>query len=111
MSAGRLSDGRGGTATATVTLTVNLPATIGIDLLLSQVGSSRLNHGQINSLTAKLNAAQHSLSKGNPRAAANQLTAFANEVRALKRAHILSADLADLWLFEVDNILAGMGGG
>jgi hypothetical protein len=40
--------------------------------------------------------------------AADQLSGFANEVRALKRAHTLAADLADLWLFEVDNILATM---
>jgi hypothetical protein len=36
------------------------------------------------------------------------MAAFANEVRALKRSHILAADLADLWLFQVDNVLATM---
>jgi hypothetical protein len=36
------------------------------------------------------------------------MAAFSDEVRALKRSHVLAADLADLWLFEVDNILASM---
>ena len=35
------------------------------------------------------------------------MAAFANEVRTLKCSHILAAPLADLWLFEIDNILAG----
>jgi hypothetical protein len=34
------------------------------------------------------------------------MAAFADEVRALKRSHVLAADLAELRLFEVDNILA-----
>jgi hypothetical protein len=89
-------------------VTVNPPAKTGIDLLLAQVKSSNLRHGLQTSLAAKLSAAQHSLARGNSRAAANQLTAFANQARALQRIHILAADLADLWLFEVDNILATM---
>ncbi len=104
-----ISDGHDGTATASVTVTVNLSARVGIDMLLGQVRSSSLSRGNKNSLTAKLNAAQQSLTKGKPRAVANQLTAFANQVRALKRARNLPAPLADLWLFEVNNILAVMG--
>jgi hypothetical protein len=101
-----ISDGHGGTDTATVSVTVNLPARVGIDMLLAQVRGSALNHGLQTGLTAKLTAAQQSLARGNPRAAANQLTAFANEVRALERAHMLAAEQADLWLLEVGNILA-----
>jgi hypothetical protein len=103
-----VSDGYGGTATATVTVTVNLPATVGIDMLLDQIRSSRLSRGHQTSVIAKLNAAQHSLARGNARAAANQLTAFTNEIRAFKRNHTLAPDQADLWLFEVNNILATM---
>jgi hypothetical protein len=36
------------------------------------------------------------------------LAAFATEVRGLKAAHILAADQADLWLFEVGNVLASI---
>ena len=103
-----VSDGHGGTATATVTVTVNLPATVGIGMLLDQVKSSGLSQGQQNSLAAKLNAARQALAQGNEQAAANKLAAFENQVRALKLAHTLTDDLAQLWLFEVDNILATM---
>ena len=87
---------------------VNLPASVGIDMLQGQVQHADLNSGTETSLTAKLQAAQQSLAHGNLRAAANKLAAFANEVRALKRTHILADDLADLWLFEVDNIRAAL---
>jgi hypothetical protein len=36
----------------------------------------------------------------------NQLSALANDVRALKRTHRLAAEPADLWLLEVQQILA-----
>jgi hypothetical protein len=95
-----ISDGHGGFATATV------PATIGIDMLLGQVRDAGLSQGYETSLTARLSAAQEALAGGDEEAAANQLEAFADEVRALKRAHILTDDVADLWLFGTDNILA-----
>jgi VCBS repeat-containing protein len=103
-----ISDGQGGTATATVTVTVRLSAKIGIESLLDEVKSSDLSRGRKKSLVAKLSAAQQSLNKGNARAAVNQLNAFANQVRALKRNHTLAADAADLWLFEVENISAAV---
>lgn len=46
------------------------------------------------------------LARGDARTAANKLAAFDNEVRALERAGILDNDTADLWLFELHNILA-----
>ena len=70
-------------------------------MLLGQVKGSGLRRGRETSLVAKLGAARQSLARGNAKAAGKQLAAFANEVRALKRAHILAADVADLWLFEV----------
>jgi hypothetical protein len=94
------------TRAATVTVTVNLPAKVGINMLLDQISRSSLSRGQQNSLIAKLNAAQQSLGKRNPRAAADQLNAFADEVGALKRTHHLAANTADLWLREVENVLA-----
>jgi hypothetical protein len=104
-----ITDGFGETATATATVTVNLPARVGIDMLLDQVRRSGLSRGQQNSLIAQLNAAQQSLAGRNPRLATKQLNAFADEVRALKRSHHLAANTADLWLLEVENILAAMG--
>jgi hypothetical protein len=106
-----ITDGFGETATATVTVTVNLPAKVGIDMLLDQIRRSGLNRGQQNSLIAQLNAAQQSLAGRNPRLATKQLNTFADEVRALKRSHHLAASTADLWLQEVENILAAMGQG
>ena len=75
-------------------------------MLLGQVNGSGLSRGRKSCLDAKLLAAENSLSRNKPRVAANQLSAFANEVRAMKRARILSANLADLWLFEVESIMA-----
>lgn len=103
-----ISDGQGGFATATVTVTVNLPAKVGLEMLLNQVNSSDLGRGKKNGLVAKLKAAQQSLTKGNSRAAVNQLTAFSNQVRAFKRNHTLTADVASLWLSEVENLSAAL---
>jgi len=104
-----IGDGHDGTATATVTVTIKLSARIGIDMLRSQVQHAGLRRGVQLSLDCKLRAAQQALAKGNSRAEANLLNAFANEVRALKRARLLPASLADLWLLENANILAEIG--
>jgi hypothetical protein len=103
-----ISDGHDNTATATVTVTINLPASVGIDMLLSQVNASSLKHGRKTALSAKLHSAQHSLAKHKLRAAKGQMTAFKNQVRAFKRNHILPTATADLWLFEAQNILAAI---
>jgi hypothetical protein len=50
--------------------------------------------------------ARRALATGHPHASAIVMKAFAVEVRALRHAGILADDLADLWLFEDDNILA-----
>lgn len=99
-----ISDGHGNTAMATVTMTVNLPASVGIDMLLAQVHDSSLKHGRKTALSAKLHAAQHSLAKHRLRAAKGQMTAFKNQVRAFRRNHILPAATADLWLIEATNV-------
>jgi hypothetical protein len=101
-----ISDGHGGTAIATVTVTVRLPANIGINMLRSQVQHAGILRGLQISLDSTLRAAQQVLARGNSRAAANVLGAFANEVRALKRVRLLPASLADLWLLEDANILS-----
>ncbi|HTH48331.1 MAG TPA: hypothetical protein VMB21_12535, partial [Candidatus Limnocylindria bacterium] len=63
------------------------------------------------SLLAKLDGAQRKLANGHPGKAAHKLVAFAHEVRAFKHAHILGADAANLWLFEVENIRSEIRGG
>ena len=75
-------------------------------MLRSQVQHSEIKRGLKISLDCKLKAAQRLLSRGHLRAAANLLGAFANQVRALQRVRLLPGSLADLWKFEVKNILA-----
>jgi hypothetical protein len=104
-----ISDGQGGTATATVKVTINMSATVGMAILQGQIRSSGLSSGQQNSLNAELDAARRSLAQGNSKAASGQLGALAADIRALKRSHALADAIADLWLSEIDNILAGMG--
>ena len=53
-----------------------------VDSLISDVEALGLANGIENSLISKLNAAKKSLERGKDRAAANQLTAFINEVEA-----------------------------
>ncbi|MDQ3396509.1 MAG: ExeM/NucH family extracellular endonuclease, partial [Deinococcota bacterium] len=57
---------------------------------LCQAGA--LNHGQCTSLSSKLDNARRSLDRGNNRAAANGLNAFANEVQAFLRAGRLTPE-------------------
>jgi fibronectin type 3 domain-containing protein len=79
-----ISDGHGGTATATVTVTLNLPASVGFDLLATQIQNLNLkNAGQVNSLMAKLAAAQKSIAKGNTTPAINQLDALIKAIQTL----------------------------
>ena len=54
------------------------------------VNAEVLNKGQGNSLNAKVLAAITALKKGNVTAAANQLTAFSNQVKAYQRAGVLN---------------------
>jgi len=63
-----------------------------IDKVLGLVSAGILNHGEGNSLLAKLEAAQASISRGNTTAALNQLGAFTNEVKALINSGRISLD-------------------
>lgn len=74
--------------------------------LLSKVNGLGLNGGLKNSLSVKLQAAQQSLSKGNRGAAINQLSAFINQVRALKQSGQLNASTADPLIAEAQAIIA-----
>ena len=100
-----VSDGRGGMATGTVTVQVQVPPSQGITLVSTQVANLNLNNGQINSLSSKLDAAQQSLSSGNNNAAANQLGAFINQVRALKNSGQLDPGIADFLIAEIQTAI------
>ncbi len=69
-----------------------------IDLLLADLDALQaqgvLNRGQANALRSKLENAQDSLARGNTQAAANQLGAFRNQVRAFASSGILSEQQA-----------------
>ncbi|MBI2089680.1 MAG: tandem-95 repeat protein [Deltaproteobacteria bacterium] len=68
---------------------------LSIDALIARVSTLGLNPGVTNSLTSKLEAAKHSLARGQIKAAANQLGAFINELEALKRSGRLDPATAD----------------
>jgi hypothetical protein len=88
-------DGAAGSATRTVT--VLTPAAALAKLTAFVAGQSGLDKGQMNSLLAKLHAADDSRQRGDTGAACNQLNAFVNEVDAdQKSGRISSADAATM---------------
>lgn len=62
-----------------------------IALVAQLEAAGRLNRGNANSLTAKLDAAKRQLERGNTTPAVNQLEAFLNELEAMVRSGRLSA--------------------
>jgi hypothetical protein len=101
------SNGFAPDAVQTFTLTVIETPAIDIGVVISQVANlSGLNDGQKNSLESKLQAALQSLAQGNTNAAINQLNAFLNEVQALKGSNRLDAETADLFLGEIQTVIA-----
>lgn len=99
-----VSDGHGGTDSATVTVTVNLSARVGIGMLADQVRGAHLSQKLEHKLLAKLEGAEHSLDKGSTKGAVHKLAAFGKQVSKLKAAGSLPASVADLWLFELQNL-------
>lgn len=88
----RVLDGTATTATsATVIVQTALQGISGILALLDQmVADGRLRANDVNSLRAKLDAAQKSIEKGNANGADNQLGAFENQVAAIVQSGRLS---------------------
>lgn len=83
-------EGVAGTATATVKVLTTQQALA--SMIAYVQGLSSLNHGQQNSLIAKLNAASDAAGRGDNKAAGNQLNAFLNELEAdLKTGKISAA--------------------
>ena len=82
-------DGGVGTATTKVTVLSTAQALNAIAAFVQNLPS--LNAGQKNSLTAKLNAAAASASRGDTKACNNQLNAFLNELQAYVNTGKISA--------------------
>jgi hypothetical protein len=75
--------------------TISLSGTaVTIGDLITAVETLSLNPGEINSLLAKLRAAQQSLARDDPNASRNQLGAFVTEVTMLKDTGRLPASVA-----------------
>ncbi len=101
------SDGAGGTATTSFTITV-LSASTQIDLTIGYILQLRqdgvLSNGQANSLIVKLNGAKKSLAMGHTNTAINHMNAFKNQVNAF-RGNLLSIPVADDLLNDADDII------
>jgi alpha-1,6-glucosidase-like protein/FIMAH domain-containing protein len=78
-----------------------------VEMLVAQ---GFLTDGRGKSLLAKLRAAAASIEAGREGAAANQLGAFVNEVRALIRSHHLSAAEGQALAAEAEEIVLLLGG-
>ena len=109
----RVTDDDGAEGVRTATVTVATPSqAVGtlsgaVDALVS---AGTINRGNGNALNAKLRAAQQSLAGGNAVAAANQLGAFINQVRALVQSgHLSAADGASL-IAAAERIQASIAG-
>lgn len=88
-------DGGVGQATTKVAVQTTQQALSSISAGVQKITS--LNDGQKNSLTAKLNAASASMTRGDTKAANNQLNALLNELQAyLNTGKISSGDAANL---------------
>lgn len=102
-----LSDGNGGTDTATVTITV-LSANEQIEALLAIVhqllDDGAINGGQWNSLGVKLQAIEQKIDAGQTHVALNQLEAFTNQVAALIDAAVLTPEEGQLLLDAAGNL-------
>jgi hypothetical protein len=101
-----VSDGHGGTATAVVTVDVQVPPAQGIEMVQSQVNGHTLNTGEKNSLSSKLAAATQSLAQGNSNAAVNQLSAFIHQMTALANAGRLDLAIAQELIEEIQVVIA-----
>ena len=86
-----VTDDDGATDTDTATVIVQTPAEATEDLV-SEVEALDLPHGTENSLVSKLQAAIDSLDRGQENAAANQLSAFINQVEAQRGKKISDAE-------------------
>jgi probable HAF family extracellular repeat protein len=83
-----------------------------VSILIGKVNALRndgtLNHGQCQSLLAKLNAVSAQLAKGNENAAANVLGAFINHVRAFVQSGVLSSEAGQPLIDAAQSAIDGL---
>jgi len=72
--------------------------------------SGPLNHGEVNSLEAKLDAAAKQLGNADAASPANQLRAFTNELDALVQSGRLSSSVAAQIAAYANRVIASLGG-
>lgn len=72
---------------------------------MEEINTPDLPRGIAQSLTAKVQAAINSFGQGQNEAGNNQLNAFINSVQA-QRGKKIPADLADLFIAKVQDIIA-----
>ena len=99
------------TSTRTQTVVVMSPAQgvqNAIDMIGTLVASGKLDDGNANSLTSKLNAALKQLANGKNTPAGNQLKAFLNELDAMVRSGRLSDADADPMRAVVGRLIASL---
>jgi hypothetical protein len=95
------------TASTTATVLTQQQGVADAQALVNQLLSSeKLNDGNANSLTVKLNAALASFDGGNSGAAVNQLQALLNDLDALVRSHRLSESDASALRTLINRIIA-----
>jgi len=98
-----------GVGSATYKLTVDTPAVALSKIAAYVQGLSGLNAGEKNSLIVKLDAAAASASRGDNRAASNQLDALLNEVRADEKTGKLTATEATNLTNAVHTVKGALG--
>lgn len=104
-----VTDDDNGTGQATATVTVQTPQQALASIAGYVQSLKSLNNGQKNSLTAKLDAAAASITRGDSGAATNQLNAFLNELQAdLTTGRITSDDMTTL-RSSVHNVQGALG--
>ncbi len=102
-----LSDGRGGTDTATVTVTVLSPAEQ-IDAMEASIqvllDDGAINSGQTRSLSVNLDQIQRRLDAGQTHVALNQINAFTNKVTHLIAEGVLTEEEGQLLLDAAEDL-------
>lgn len=100
-----VSDGQGGTATATVIVHVELPPAAAIDVMQSQIISLDLPRGQKTVLINQLRIAEFFVDLGRPRLAVLQLRLFQMHVSRLERLDRIDTLTCDLLTGQTESLI------
>ena len=100
-----VADGRGGTATATVTIDVRVPAAEGIAMIRSQVSGLDLNTARKKILDFELRLAARMVALDRPRAAILPMRVFIYHISLLERSGRLDPAVADVLIGQARAII------